>query len=49
MDSYYDEEEEMDVVFYKPIPETVTIAAGDAFQLFSGVGKSAKIFAPYEL
>ena len=49
MDSYYDEEEEMDVVFYKPIPETVTIVAGDAFQLFSGVGKSAKIFAPYEL
>ena len=49
MDSYYDEEEEMDVVFYKPIPETVTIAAGDAFQLYSTIGKSAKIFAPYEL
>jgi len=49
MDSYYDDEEEMDVVFYKPIEGTISIAAGDAFQLNSGAGKMAKIFAPYEL
>ena len=49
MDSYYDEEEEEDVVFYKPIETIPTIAAGDAFQLYSTSGKMAKIFAPYEL
>ena len=49
MDSYYDEEEEEDVVFYKPIATIPTIGAGDAFQLFSGVGKMTKIYAPYEL
>jgi hypothetical protein len=49
MDSYYDEEEEEDVVFYKPITPTVSIPAGDAFQLDCGAGKMAKIFAPYEL
>ena len=49
MDSYYDEEEEEDVVFYKPITSTVSIPAGDAFQLDCGAGKMAKIFAPYEL
>ena len=49
MDSYYDDEEEEDVVFYKPIETIPTIAAGDAFQLDCGAGKMAKIFAPYEL
>ena len=49
MDSYYDDEEEMDVVFYKPIATIPTIESGDAFQLYSTVGKMAKIFAPYEL
>ncbi len=49
MDSYYDDEEEMDVVFYKPIEGTISIGAGDAFQLFSTVGKITKIFSPYEL
>ena len=49
LDSYYDDEEEMDVVFYKPITTIPTIDSGDAFQLTCASGKMAKIFAPYEL
>ena len=49
MDSYWDDDAEEDVVFYKPITTIPTIGAGDAFQLFCTTGKSAKIFAPYEL
>ena len=39
MDSYYDEEEEEDIVFYKPIGKSITFNAGDAVQLDSGAGK----------
>lgn len=48
-ESYFDEEEEVDVITYKKIDPAVTLAPGMGVQLSSMSDTEVKIFAPYSL